>query len=105
MASSQAVDFTEEVFEAAAVRVAELIAKGYGLRQSPLRDNSAAGPALQCSRLDYRNSPSKLLVNAASSTGRRNTFFILEHWCDQDDLGIALNRLIEGRQERPDGGE
>jgi hypothetical protein len=22
---------------------------------------------------------------------------ILEHWCNQDDLGIALNRWIEGR--------
>jgi hypothetical protein len=25
---------------------------------------------------------------------------VLEHWCNQDDLGIALNRLIESRECR-----
>jgi hypothetical protein len=31
-------------------------------------------------------------ISPAGPDGR-----ILEHWCNQDDLGIALNRWIEGR--------
>ena len=26
---------------------------------------------------------------------------VLEHWCNQDDLGIALNHWIEGRGWSP----
>ncbi len=31
-------------------------------------------------------------ISPISQDGR-----ILEHWCNQDDLGVALNRWIEGR--------